>query len=334
MTAMFALVKGASSELEDSIVLNIADHLKKAGVSVNLITLGGFRSTVLAAKQIWRCDLLIVHSPLIFSALHIMISRILRRPVVGLIWDKYPVTLNKVRFDKSLRRRILDLIENSALKMCSHVIVPSSDFLAAKSLKHAIVLPFWTPIRYEARREATSRVGDRPKILFAGQINRTRDLVSAFAHLTSLLGNRFELLVASSDPLPPSLEARENITYLGFLERAALFATMKSCDFGLVSLSPGFDGPGFPSKTFAYLSAGLPCIYYGKPLPHYTSALQDSGVGFDIGPSCQPLSDWSPPNEHMSEAVRRFSQQFELNSEQLITQLYAIAGVDRAGASV
>jgi hypothetical protein len=52
--------------------------------------------------------------------------------------------------------------------------------------------------------------------------------------------------------------------------------------FGLVSLNPLMDQPGFPSKTFDYLASGLPVLYFGRALPAYTSAIEKFGIGVDI----------------------------------------------------
>jgi hypothetical protein len=42
------------------------------------------------------------------------------------------------------------------------------------------------------------------------------------------------------------------------------------------------DQPGFPSKTFDYLAAGLPILYFGRGLPAYTSDIKKFSIGADI----------------------------------------------------
>ena len=57
---------------------------------------------------------------------------------------------------------------------------------------------------------------------------------------------------------------------------------LRHMHFGLISLNPKLDQPGFPSKTFDYMAAGLPVLYFGRPLPSFTQAMERCGVGLDI----------------------------------------------------
>ena len=68
----------------------------------------------------------------------------------------------------------------------------------------------------------------------------------------------------------------------------ALKAELLKSDAGLICLSPDLDTPGFPSKIFDYVKAGLPSLYFGPSLEAYISILETSGVGINVC-SCEGL---------------------------------------------
>ena len=120
------------------------------------------------------------------------------------------------------------------------------------------------------------------QIVFAGQINISRDLLSSFRRLLSTACFHFELHVCSSNPLPSSMSRIKNIIYHGYIPPSLLPKLFCQCDAGLISVNTRLDVPAFPSKTFDYLAAGLPCLYCGPPFHHYVSALSECEVGIDI----------------------------------------------------
>jgi hypothetical protein len=68
------------------------------------------------------------------------------------------------------------------------------------------------------------------------------------------------------------------VTHHGHLSRVDLQAALRRMHFGMISISPLLYQPGFPSKTFDYLAAGLPILYLGRPLPYFTKPLSDAGL--------------------------------------------------------
>ena len=325
LSARFALLKGFADGTESKIIANIGVGLLRERLALEMLEGCGklFRPSLFRA--IARCDVLIVHSPLAYALFYILFARILGRKVVGLVWDHYPVTLAGRRYDPSLRRRMLDLMESRATAMCTHLIVPSRDFLEAGALSRAEVLPFW--LRVDRAPEDVGEVRDTAvRIIFAGQVNATRGLEAAYGELEAHFADKFVLAIASRDPLPRALAGKANIEHLGFLGRDALRAEMARCDAGLVALSPQFDGPGLPSKTWEYLGAGLPCLFIGKALPHYAEALVSSGAGHVLSPVTRGMISASDLARSLDPAaIDGFSRQFALDERRVAAHLRTIA---------
>lgn len=231
---------------------------------------------------IGRSRTVVVHSPLFRTLPAVMLSRLVGADVWALVWDRYPVKVSGRRYDNRLTRKVADVLEQIALKLCTNVFVPSGDFLAEPTFFRASVLRMW-PRLVSARRSACRRQSSGPlKVIFAGQVNETRGLQEALKLLASKVEGDFRLLIASASTLPSEVYNHPQVVALGHCSAEQLASHYKECDFGLVSLSEGFEGPAFPSKTLEYVAHGLPVIYFGPALTSYVSMLQNSGVGIHL----------------------------------------------------
>ena len=313
---------------EARIMGNIASALRASNINHEVRYLNRNRGFhVEHLTLILRSDVILLHSPLFMSLHYAIWARLLGKRVVSIVWDSYPVTLGGVRFDRRLRRRLFDWMENAVLWCSNRILVPSVDFLRHPILNRARAVKLWYAIRAlsDQPRPASS---DAPlAILFAGQINRTRGLCGAVEQLDRVTQGRFHLLIASGDPLPTELRGHANVRHLGKLDRQGLREVAASCDCGLVSLAHDFDGPGLPSKTFEYLEAGIPCVYHGKRLEHYLAVLEDSGAGIEIA-SCPSLTraDILAKKQGIAEAAARFSDAFALDPESFIASVASVEG--------
>lgn len=321
---------------EGRVISGLVQGLRAEGLNVDMLdTRRSFlRGAHLASIR--RCDALIVHTPLAYAPLHVLWAILLHKPVVSLLWDAYPVKLGGQRYDKRLRRWFIDWLENGVIALSTHLLVPSRDFLVVPRLARAHVMKFWHPLeaspnpnQQTASRSATETAenGRSIRVIFAGQVNATRGLPAAFTALKEQLGKALTLVVASPNPLPDELQGEPSIVHLGNLNRPALRAEMAKCDAGLVALAMNFDGPGFPSKTYEYLAAGLPCVYFGKRLDHYTNALIQSGAGIVIdvdAANILSLSNLRALKRDIAQAAKVFAADFELDSKALASQLLAI----------
>lgn len=314
------------------IMNNIAKNINLLDIEHDVVKTTDFYSFLKYIINVYHSDVVLLHSPLLLSSHHALVARILGKPIISLAWDSYPVTLGGFRYDRRLRRRIFDWIENVVLSTSKSVLVPSRDFLKERRLKHAHALGLWYPLQGPTQGAASNkleeaRYDDSPlQVLFAGQINATRGLPSAVDRLNAVTNGSFHLRIASPNPLPAALAGHPRIEHLGQLDRSALKRVAAECDCGLVSLAGNFDGPGLPSKTFEYLEAGIPCLYHGKRMEHYLDVLQRSGAGIDINvDACEALTREQviALKGNITTSAADFMTAFELEPKALIRHLSA-----------
>ena len=326
---VLVVVTRSETSVEARIMDNIAGALATAKVAHEVFRPRGL-ADMRFSRRMADCDIVLVHTPLLLAFFYALMARYWhRKPVVAVVWDRYPVTLRGVRYDQSLRRRILDRIENIVVALCDRILVPSADFLEEPRLAHARIVGLWHPVNPPQTGPGSGNADDAGaplRILFAGQINATRGLAAAVARLDELTGGRFHLKVASSNPLPAELAGHPKIEHLGHLDRAVLREVAAGCDCGLVSLARDFDGPGLPSKSFEYLEAGIPCLYHGKRLGHYLRILEESGAGIDIGADAHGTlvrEDVLRLKRNIAAAAAAFTAAFELDPPTFVAQLVA-----------
>lgn len=238
-------------------------------------------ATVSAAIK--RSRVVVVPSPLV-SILPIAIaSHLAGAQVWAFVWDVYPVVIGGKRFDTRITRYIADIAENTALKLCNRVFVPSADFLKEPRLSHATVMKLWPRFAENVCVRGQNRVKTGIlRFLFAGQLNTTRGIRDAFAQLSKKTACDFKLVIASHHALPDDIAKHPNVVALGSCSKSELKKHYATVDFGLVSLAQDFEGPGFPSKTLDYVAQGLPVIYFGPPLKSYLEILESSETGIDL----------------------------------------------------
>lgn len=238
-------------------------------------------ANVLAAIR--RARTVVVHSPLVSILPIAIVSRLAGAKVWAFVWDTYPVLIGGKRFDTRVKRRIADMVENIALKVCNRIFVPSSDFLREGKLAHATVLNLWPRFASDAIIGKPQRkTSDVLTFLFAGQVNATRGLGKTLDLLSAKTGGNFRLKIASHNELPDDIAEHPNVIALGSCSQSQLKKHYLDADFGLVSLIDEFDGPAFPSKTLEYVEQGLPVAYSGPPLKAYLDILHDSKTGLEL----------------------------------------------------
>jgi hypothetical protein len=231
-------------------------------------------------------QVVIVHVFALSSVALMMTARLLGRRLVIFQWDIYPTTLAGRPYMTSFTRRFLNRLENWCVQLAHVIVLPSEDFLPWQQSHKTVVFPLWpqTNLRLApvTRKETPNEVYH---IAFAGQINELRGLRECVLHLCEhLVTGQIVLHLFSSDPFDPGQydSSKLSIQRHEHLPREDLQTHLQKMHFGLVSLNPALDQPGFPSKTFDYLAVGLPILYFGRPLPGYTDSLEEHKVGLDI----------------------------------------------------
>lgn len=243
-----------------------------------------------AARAITRADILVVHSMVSLAAPHVLFARLLRKRVVVFLWDIYPDAITEAgrplpRFAASL----LGWIERRVLGAADRVLVPSADYLAHPTvarIRQTEVFPLWLPQGEAAISPSAAMPGGALRIGVAGQINPLRDIAAAAAALAQAAAGPVELNIFSRDPFPSPgaapLPGSVRVTHHGFLAPDRLRTAFAALDAGLVSLTPRFTLPAFPSKILTYVAAGLPVIYHGPNAPALEALLERTGVGFSL----------------------------------------------------
>jgi len=291
MTNFLVISAAPTERIEHHVCLSLQAELVNRNIAVSLartchLRRNPVRGILSLLPLIISSSCIVVHSPLTLSLFHLILFKILRKKIVAIVWDVYPWHLNSLSpFKKSIKIRIIDFIEPFLFNICTSLVVPTSDFLNSRYLVNAKVIPFWP--RYASSLHCQSPVISSHsrsviEIVFCGQIGPTRDLVAAYNKIRSIAEFKFRLHVFSNDVLPDALQGYSNVAYSSYISSENLSFLMSSYHLGLISLSPSFDAPAFPSKVFDYLVAGLPCLYHGPPMPDYVSLLKDHNVGLDI----------------------------------------------------
>lgn len=246
------------------------------------MTLHEYQSNLVETiNKIKQKKIILFHQPAIYFSILIIITTIMRKENACLIWDSYPVIINRKRYDERFTRKVADIVENLLIALFSTKIVPTYDFLVR--YPDAKKKYFFPKISKEKKGYTEKIEKNLPiRILFAGQINETRDLFSSYRQLSQKLESSFELIICSRDKPNEQLLTSPQVRYLGYLDSADLQAIADSCHFGLVSINVSFEGPALPSKTFEYLKQGLPILYFGPNLKSYIEAIEKSEIGIVI----------------------------------------------------
>lgn len=296
--------------LATAIAAALAPDYQVEKVSTRQATLSALRGS----------DALAVHSPLGFSFGAILLAKLLGRPVTAFVWDLYPVKICGRRYNRRVRRLIVDLIERLALRISDNLIVQTSDFLSSPILARALVIPFWyIPPHPVARATRKPDAAGPLRFAFAGQINQTRGLTETVVSLDAMLNGPAFLHIYSRDPFEPPAGLRNlTVSQCGHLSKEQLARSLADDDIGLVSLHPGFDGPGFPSKSLDYLAAGLPIAYFGPALPQYTRLLEETDCGISAGTTVSPnFYQLRDPQGNFQQRANAFFEQVRADPARL-----------------
>jgi hypothetical protein len=242
---------------------------------------------IISADRLLKNDILIVHSALFLSFTSIVFAKVLRKKVIGFVWDVYPDSFRYSRAKKSpLALKIISVVERSSYEMCDTLIVPHAGYLPfvrSRRQPYPRVIPLW-PISppLAVYKDGNS---NSINIVFAGQLSNSRGLSDTISNLAHRVSSPVTLHLFSSDSLPPRLldAAKESdllsIKYHGHVSADLLPSAINRFDFGLVSLEKTFDLPAFPSKIMTYLSAGLPILYNGPKNPDLENMIEQEGIG-------------------------------------------------------
>jgi hypothetical protein len=319
---------GTSANLFKSLTEVLAEH-HKVVIGPNGTILGSRFKKILYHifcdlrrwPKIVSSDIIILHSYAALSLPSVLLAWALRLEIVIVMWDAYPITLDGKPLD-GLFRKAMNRLENFIISLSTRLIIPSMDF--APFVKHTDVrvLPLWPSVPLGRVAKRTHHQSGQPiRLAFVGQAVLTRGLPHAIARLGEHSQVQFELHIFS--PRPPegdvhAIAPNVRVVVRNYLPREDLIAALDQMDFGLISLHPGMGQPGFPSKVFDCVAAGLPVLYTGRALPAFEALLERTGVGFVL---TNEYVDWEATAQAsrsaMPEAVKAFLEETELTFEKL-----------------
>lgn len=279
-------------------------------------------------KKVARSEVLVVHTAAALSIQEVLFARALRKRIVVFLWDVYPdstVYMNGGR--KTISTILFGVLEKIALRRADKILVPNADYSAypsVRKLPNVNEFAMWPPqalaqpVRSTVRRDGTLRIG------FSGQINAIRDLHSAILNIASQVDTKVEFHLFSNDrlvlrpdraPIPPNVSVVER----GFLPESALTEAMSSLDAGLISVDPEFPLPAFPSKVFAYVSSGIPIIFYGPQNSSSGRIVEETGIGLVLKSSSKATleKELKQIRDGYEAARERFLAMTELNRGRL-----------------
>lgn len=228
--------------------------------------------------QVLWADGIVVHNYVALSTLSVLFARLLKKKVIVVNWDVYPSSINGKRQSGKLRM-LFDFLENAVIRLATRVVIPTEDFRPHLSHPRISVVPLWPTAQPldDIRRPASTKL----KIAFAGQIDPTRGVSHAIETMAKATNTNLEFHVFSSGSklmdisIPPNCQ----IVYYPHLDRGRVLSLLSGMHYGLVSLHEGLDHPGYPSKTFDYLAANLPVLYFGRKMAAFCASLERFKVG-------------------------------------------------------
>ena len=262
MTRRIVLISTADGNSNEGRIVRNLHAVLQQTLQVRLVMTRLHKRSVFGAlsgvlRQI-RCvaqsDDVVIHSPFVLSAPAAFAARLLRKRLIAFVWDSYPVLIAGRRYDRRISRWLFDRFEILVPWLVTTKIIPTHDFYIDPKYHKAQVIPFWTGLTEHAGKGQTGvRGASGPrKIALIGQINETRGVAQALLHLDKILVHPAEVHLFSRDPAPEICAMpfeKLTVQHHGFLGHDAMLERLRGFDFGLVTLHPQFDMPGFPSKT-------------------------------------------------------------------------------------
>ena len=224
-------------------------------------------------------DVVICHSYATLSFTSILLAKILRKKVLIIAWDVYPISINGDKLNKSIYRSLFDGVEKGIYFLADKIILPSSDFEKWFEGYETKIISLWNTFEVRPIKAKKFNPEDPIKVVFAGHIDETRGIFEFFNLVSDKYRNKFIFHHAGSGDVASrcEIEAMEYVSH-GNLNISELEVLLGEMDMGLVSLNPHLDQPGFPSKTFDYLAQGLPVLYFGPKLDGYLSAIKGTYI--------------------------------------------------------
>ncbi|TWT99496.1 putative glycosyl transferase [Botrimarina colliarenosi] len=272
------------------------------------------------ATMFRRYDLIIAnaHPPVAIGLALRVISRLTGARYVVHLQDIHPESagaIGRIKSDGRLYKWLRD-IDATTCRQAARVVTLSSDM--ADSLRDRGVEP--APIcvinncqlpTYGQSPTNPSRplwTSDGVRFLFAGNLGQFQALedVAAASQLVRCEKRPVGLTFMGAGALEARLRVIADPSITQFVGRQSIHAAhiaMHEAHYGIVSLAPGVIRYAYPSKTLAYLAAGLPLLLIVEADCELSQMVQRHGLGIvSRGAGAEAIA------EAMTEAVERSSE--------------------------
>ena len=256
-----------------------------------------------------------------------LLSGIGRFKYETILLDAYPdglVALGTLQ-DRSFLVRAWRALNVRAYHGASAVIVIGRDMIDLLHDRYGVeqnritYIPHWGPIEVEVsesdRRQLLARLGIASKFVvqYSGNMGLWHDmdaLVKVADHLRD--DQRIHFLFigkgrrrAGAESLAHQL-GLTNITWLDFVPREELGATLAACDAAFISQRSGLEGIAVPSKLYGILATGRPVLAMVPTRSEVAWTVSEEGCGYVLDPG---------DSAGMAEAIQRLVESPDLVTE-------------------
>ena len=265
-------------------------HLEAGGGKLRKVRV--FLPSWSRACSVWNADSVIVQTSTVLVWQEIVLARLLGKQVRVIYWDAYPESFAPLGQQPGFGLLPYGWLERSLLRLCHAIHPPTSDYLPKLATfgleKKARVFAMWPFTSILPSADSGQGSGDNLplQICFAGAVNPIRGVESALRSIMLASNGPVELHTYGhrAPKIPEDLaeyaeEGRLRLCHHGFVPQSDVMQRLAEHDLALVSLSPSYAEPAFPSKTVSYICAGLPILYTGPRLPALEEFLTSTGTG-------------------------------------------------------
>lgn len=289
-----------------------------------------------------RYDLVLVTTAPPTLPLAMQWMRLLRVPYVYVIYDLFPdvpIALKALREDSRIAR-LCGRLQKQWLHNAYSVVVLGrcmSDHLVKKydlAAEKIEVIPTWpdrsiTPLQKQTRFRAAHDLRGSV-VLYAGNFGQCQDfdnLLDSAKHLQEACAD-ITLVFVGDGPKKAYIAQRvqkeklSNVRMLPFVSREEFPDLLASADISLVTLEPGAEGLGVPSKFYNILASGRPTVAIVAPDSEVARVVEEAGCGVTVAhhdaqalaQTLAKLCEDKNQLDEMGAAARRvFEQEYTLD---------------------
>src|SRR5680860_350797 len=268
------------------------------------------------------CVIATTNPPLTPIALR-LVARFRGRPFIYIIHDLFPdvpVALSLWSRDNPVVR-LLASAQRSTLRHSAAVIVLGQCMKAHVAKTYGVdpeqisEIPHWATIPTTTREAITEAASpnDPFRVLYAGNLGRFQDFETLLDAAERLRREReilFEIVGhgARCAQIQGEVACRslDNVRFRSFVPEDEFEDLLLRTNLGLVTLEPGLEALGVPSKTYNLLAAGVPIAAVMGPKSEVALLIEEHGCGFRVDQG---------DSESLAHAIRNLARGEEERNE-------------------